>query len=97
MAKDEEDTGPPPPKPVDFDVEKGNDLLEFVLNSKDLPSIAVLNHSAMAQLVVMAAEVQEDVDKQREEYEQAMADWMAKKLNEAKAEQKKAEEKADAA
>ena len=89
MAKDDVDTGPPPPEPVDFDVEKGNDLLEFVLNSKDLPTIAVLNHSAMAQLVKMAVDVQKEVDERKSEYDKAMADWQAEKRAKAREEEKK--------
>lgn len=96
MAK--EDTGPEPPEPVDFDVEKAIDLLEVVHNTKDLPSLMVLNQAAMAQLAKMAAEVQEEVDKRKAEYDKAMAEWEAEKRQKAKEEAEAAEkEKRDAA
>lgn len=98
MADVKEDTGPPPPEPVDFDVEKANDLLEVVHNTKDLPSLMVLNQTAMAQLGKMAAEVQKEVDERKMEYDNAMADWEAQKRQKAKEEAEAIEkEKKDAA
>lgn len=98
MTEVEEDTGPPPPEPVEFDVEKVIDLLEVVHNAADLPSIAVLGQMAMAQLAKIAAETQEEVTKRKEEYDKAMADWEAEKRAKAKADAEKAEEeKRDAA
>jgi len=89
MAKDlEGDEGPPPPKPVDFDDEKANSLLGVVHKTRELPTLSALNQSAMMQLAVMAVEVQEDIDKRNEEYQKAMADWKAKKAQEAREEEK---------
>jgi len=92
MAKDDEDTGPPPPEPVDFDVEKAIDLLEVVHNTKDLPNLLILNQAAMAQLGKMAAEAQKETDERKAEYDKAMIDWGAAQRQKAE-EKRKAEDK----
>lgn len=87
MAKEGE--GPLPPEPVEFEADKVIDLLEVVHNTKDLPSLMVLNQAAMAQLARMAAEVQKEVDERKAEYDKAMADWEAEKRAKAREEEKR--------
>lgn len=91
-VKEKEDTGPPPPEAVEFDTEKANDLLEMVLNCKDLPTLSPLSGSAMQQLVKMAKEVADQTAELQEEWKAAYAEWESKKKKEAE-DKRKAEEK----
>jgi hypothetical protein len=94
MVEEEVDAGPAPPEPAEFDVEKANELLDIVHNTKELPNLQPLNQAAMEQLSKMAAEVMEEIAKRKEEHDQAVLEWKAEKDAKAKA---KAEEEKDAA
>jgi hypothetical protein len=55
------------PKPVDFDAEEANRLLDVIYNTKELPSFQPLNHAAMINLSIMSADVEEQLAKRAEE------------------------------
>lgn len=109
QRKPEDEDRPPEaeaeePKPVKLDAAEVNDLLEVVHNTADLPSLLALNQAAMINLTIMAAEVQEDLDKRAEEMRKKAEElqakivaWKQKKEDERKKAEKEAKEKADAA
>lgn len=71
------------PKPIEFDAEEADLLLDVVIKTHDMPNLANLNKAAMTNLVLMAAEIEEQfkaaAEKAKEAADKAAADAAAKK------------------
>lgn len=75
----EEEEEKKPPEPIDFDADRADALLDVVHKARDLPALLALSQAAMIDLAIMAAEVQEELDKRVEEARKKSEEEAAKK------------------